>query len=269
MKATCKMLLAILPAVLATAGVLSSAQGSGKPFILYDNMFYKGKPDTAQIGMIASNIIYENKIWPDRQNFGTLPDRAFFQDLVRTSTANPGPLVIDIERISLRTSPEIAQHNADTLAKLADWAHEAAPGKVVGYYGTNTLSDIPAANMPAARELVRHVDAFFPPLYTFDDDRARWEKRAQTSLEQSRELDSEKPVYFYIWPQYHVGSVKAMRYVNGDYWKFELQTARKYGDGIVIWSSSTYPWNPASGWWDATQQFALSLQTVNKAAQPN
>lgn len=263
MNATLKMLLAGMAALLAVAVAASLAQVSDKPFPIYDNMFYKEKPDTTKAGLIPSNVIYENKIWPNHQQVGTLPDHQTFLALVRATNVNAGPVVIDIESVSLRMSPEVARHNAETLAKLADWAHEAAPGKVIGYYGTNTLSDIPETNFAAARELAKHVDAFFPPMYTFDDDRARWEKRAQASLAQSRELDAKKPLYFYLWPQYHVGSARALRYVDGDYWKFQLETARRYADGVVIWGSSSYVWNPRSGWWDATQEFASSLKPAH------
>jgi hypothetical protein len=262
-----KTSLAIVVAFLAAAaGAVSIAQAPAKAFVIYDNMFYKGKPDTARIGLIPSNVLYENKIWPTHQEIGTLPDHTVFVALVHATNTNPGPFVIDIENVSLRVPPEGARHNAELLAKLADWAHEAAPGKVVGFYGTNTLSDVPQPNFAAAQELARHVDAFFPALYTFDDDRARWEKRAQTSLAEARELDPKKPIYFYIWPQYHVGSARALRYVNGEYWKFQLETARHYGDGVVIWGSSSYVWDPRTGWWDATQQFASSLQSAGNSA---
>src|SRR5262249_8737567 len=157
-----------------------------------------------------------------------LPEHDTFVALVRRETKNPGPLVIEIESLSLRGSANFAQHNMEILAKLADWAHEAMPNKVVGFYGTNTLSDTPAANLPIAKELAKHVDAFFTAVYTFDDDRPRWEKRALSAHDEARALDAKKPLYFYLWPQYHVGSARAMRYVDGDFWKFQLETARKF-----------------------------------------
>jgi hypothetical protein len=229
-------------------------------------MFYKGKPGTAAYGLIPSNVLYENKIRPDSRDVRTLPNRDAFQSLLRAAAVNPGPLVIDIESVSLRASPETARDNAETLAKLANWAREAAPGKLIGYYGTNTLCDIAQSNLAAARQLARHVDAFFPSLYTFDDDRSNWEKRAKALLVQSRQLDAEKPVYFYLWPQYHEGTKKALQYVAGEYWKFQLDTAHRYGNGIVLWSRSRDPWDPRSGWWQATLQFAASLRVVKANA---
>ena len=35
-----------------------------RSFPVYDNMFYIGKPDTEQYGLIPSNIIDEGHIWP-------------------------------------------------------------------------------------------------------------------------------------------------------------------------------------------------------------
>ena len=143
-----------------------------------NSMAYKRKPDTAKDDLIKSNILYEAQIWPERQGWGTLPNREVFEALVRAKCTNPGPLVIDIEHISIGGSPGAPHHNVPMLAQLADWAHEAVPGKVVGYYGTNTLSGIPQAEHTLALELSSHVDAFFTPIYNFDDIRANWEKRA-------------------------------------------------------------------------------------------
>jgi hypothetical protein len=231
-------------------------------FVIYDNLFYRGKPDTVREGLVASNIIYEGKIWPSKNDYGSLPNRAEFKATVREHIANPGPLVLDIEEMPLKGPPEIALRNLEVLTKLADWAREAAPGKVVGYYGTNTLSNVPSANLGYARELARHVDAFFPPMYTFDDDRAKWERRAKAAQSEARQLDDKKPVYFYMWPQYHDGTPKHFQFIDAAYWKFQLETARRYSNGIVLWSPSRYDWNDATGWWTATVEFSHAVHSM-------
>src|SRR5271165_340852 len=71
-------------------------------FSLYDNMFYKHKPNMAPDGFVASNILYEGLIWPGQPKPSGLPDRNAFEALVRSHIANPGPLVIDIESLPLR-----------------------------------------------------------------------------------------------------------------------------------------------------------------------
>jgi hypothetical protein len=255
MKARAAILLIAVSAVFVVGLSVAWAAGGERGFPIYDNMYYKGKPDTSMNGLVASNILYENKIWPNKQEVGTLPDRKAFESLVRKFIANPGPLVIDIESLPLKGSPEAARKNMETLAKLADWAREAAPGKMIGYYGTNTLSKVPPANLSLARELATHVDAFFPPMYTFDDDRTVYEKRAKEAVAEAHDLASGKLVYFYLWPQYHDGTPKAFQYVDASYWKFQLETARRHSDGIVLWSPSRYEWSDETGWWAATVQF--------------
>lgn len=242
--------------LLSTAGFCASWPADGqRTFPIYDNMYYKGKPDTSPYGLAPSNILYENKIWPNKRDVGVLPDRLAFESLVRKFIANPGPFVIDIESLPLKGSRDAARRNIEILAKLADWAREAAPSKMIGYYGTNTLSKVPPANFALARELATHVDAFFPPMYTFDDDRGAYEKRAREAVAEAHSLASGKPVYFYLWPQYHDGTPKAFRYVDPAYWRFQLETARRYSDGIVLWSPSRYDWDDGTGWWAATVQF--------------
>jgi hypothetical protein len=249
----------LIALIVPTCAMAFPGPQSGKQaFTIYDNMVYKGKPDTAQAGLIACNILYQDKIWLNRQNMNVLPKQEEFEALVRETITSPGPLVIDVEIFPLRFAPEQARRNMEMLAKLADWAHEAAPGKVIGFFGANTLSNVPAENQAIAKELANHVDAFFPSLYTFDDNRAGWEKRAQAAQAEARALDAKKPIYFYLWPQYHDGSVRAFRYVSGDYWKFQLETARRYGDGVVLWNPSHYVWDERSGWWAATREFAMS-----------
>jgi hypothetical protein len=265
---------------IATASVVKNAVGTGEEekflaaaqklseagsFIIYDNLFYRAKPDTAREGLVASNIIYEGKIWPRKNEYGSLPNRAEFQATVREYIANPGPLVLDIEGLPLKGPQETALRNLEVLTKLADWAREAAPGKVVGYYGTNTLSNVPSANLGYARELARHVGAFFPPMYTFDDDRGKWERRAKNALSEAHQLDDKKPVYFYMWPQYHDGTAKQFHFIDAAYWKFQLETARRYSNGIVLWSPSRYDWNDATGWWAATVEFSHTLHAEQRA----
>ena len=140
-----------------------------RSFPVYDNMFYIGKPDTKQYGLIPSNIIDEGHIWPHGQNYGVLPSRTSFDAIVAAHMANPGPIVLDIEKLPLKGSSGTIRQHLEVLETLADWTRADAPGKTVGYYGYNTLTGVPPANRSYAQELARHVDAFFPSMYTFDD----------------------------------------------------------------------------------------------------
>lgn len=254
-------MIAVYPAENAT-GEVSQDHARDRTFIVYDNMFYRGKPDTAKEGLVASNILYESLIWPDHKRVGVLPKREDFVKLVRSSVANPGPLVIDVEDLPLSGDPQTAHAHMEVLAMLAVWAHQAAPKKVFGYYGTHTLTGVKGPFLKEARELARHVDAFFPPMYTFDDDQEKWGQRAQQELDEAHQLGPGKPVYFYLWPQYHDRTPKEFQFVSADYWKFQLETAHRLVNGVVLWGPSKFDWDNQTGWWSETQAFMKAIGRI-------
>jgi hypothetical protein len=63
-------------------------------------------------------------------------------------------------------------------------------------------------DMLSARELARHVNACFQPMYTFDDDSKGWAKRAEAEATENRVLAPGKPVDFDPRPQYCDGTPK-------------------------------------------------------------
>jgi hypothetical protein len=225
-------------------------------------MFYIGKPDTRPYGLIESNLIGEGQIWPHGQNHGVLPGRGAFDAIVAAHSANPGPVVLDIETLPLKGSAETIRQHLNVLATLADWTREDTPGKTVGYYGYNTLTGVPAADRVYAQELARHVDAFFPSMYTFDDVRSAWATRAQGEAAEDRALAAGKPVLFYLWPQYHDNTAKQFQYIDADYWHFQLETAYRHADGIVLWGSSRFHCDETSGWWKVTVEFLRQVASV-------
>ena len=238
--------------------------GTTRPrrFPVYDNMSYIGKPDTKKHGLIPSNIIDEGRIWPHGQNYGVLPSRRAFAAIVAANMANPGPIVLDIEKLPLKGSPDTLRQHLHVLATLADWTRADAPGKIVGYYGYNTLTGVPPENRSYALQLARHVDAFFPSMYTFDDDRGEWATRAKTEAAEDRGLAAGKPLFFYLWPQYHDKTPKQFQYIDATYWKFQLDTAYRDADGIVLWGPSRFHWDETSGWWAATVEFIRQVASA-------
>ena len=233
-----------LASLLTATLTIAPACAANAPFALFDNMFYRGKPDTAKDGFVASNILYESVIWPHKVNYGVLPDQGEF----------------DIEELPLHGSADVVSQHLHVLSTLADWAHAAAPGKVIGYYGSNTLTRVAPEDLEYARELAKHVDAFFPPAYTFDDDRNKWQQRTQDAAAEARAFEQSKPFYFYMWPQNHYKTPKQFQFVDAAYWTFQLQTVSHVGNGIVLWSPSKFDWSDSTGWWAATQQFARDLK---------
>jgi hypothetical protein len=213
-----------------------------KDFRVFDNMAYKDQPDLTQQGLTHCNIIYDVHPKP-----GHMPDEQTVKDEVTKKLKDtPGPLVFDIED----------SNDWSAFVTLVKWTHEAVPGSVVGFYGHGTETD----------ELAKAVDAFFPSDYTFSDNRAGWKSKLEHDIKQAHSKGSGKPVYPYLWPQYHHGTKKSWKFLDGDYWLFQLQTARESGaDGVVLWGNSVLkgkpqpPWKDDAPWWQSTVKFLGEL----------
>lgn len=240
-----------------------------KPFVVFDNMFYQGKTNLSGLGLIPSSVIYDNRELKAAVASGGLPDEASFKNSIRERAAGrPGPIVIDIEYVYLSrthgtTDAEVKRHFA-LFITLAKWAHEAVPGHLVGYYGHGLFPEEPGREYAAEmRELIAAVDAFFPSMYVHGNQTAgQWREKLQFLVRQAHEIAPGKPVYPYLWPQYHEGGPKALEFVDGDYMKFQLETARACGvDGVVFWSGARPGWATAGDntpWLQAVLKFVAA-----------
>ena len=69
-----------------------------------------------------------------------------------------------------------------------------------------------------------------------------------------------KPVYAFLWPRFHDSNrLLGGRYIGDDYWRMELDTARRYADGIVLWGGwdegRPAQWDENAPWWRVTKGF--------------
>jgi hypothetical protein len=243
----------------AATPVTQAFNAQATTFAVFDSTFYNpGKPSTTQYGLIPGNVVYESLIWPNgstQADEAILPTRASFDKLMANYT-NAGPIVLDVETLGLTSAAD-----ETVLATLAQWAEADHPGHRVGYYGYNTLDNVPSKYNQYASELAGVVTAMFPSLYTYDTTSGTptdqtWLAEAQAEISAAQTLAPTLPVYIYISPQYHTTGT----YMPTAMWSSELQTALTYANGIVIWSSSSYAWDDTTLWWEATQTFMESLQ---------
>lgn len=265
------ILLVFAGSIVAQTGTAQTSKPAAKPFVVFDNMFYSGKPDLVRDGLIPSSVIYDRAAWKRAIVAGRLPDEASFKEQVRNRAAgHPGPVVIDIEYVYLSqthgtTDAEVKNH-FKLFITLAQWAHEAAPGHLVGYYGHGLFPQEPGKQYAAeTKKLIAAVDAFFPSLYVHGNQTAaQWKEKLQSLVAKARKIAPGKPVYPYLWPQYHEASPKAPKFVSGEYMKFQLQTARDCGaDGVVIWSSSSFAWKDRP-WFHALLKFVADKPMCNR-----
>jgi hypothetical protein len=79
----------------------------------------------------------------------------------------------------------------------------------------------------------------FPSVYTFYEDQEGWSKYAVQQIREARRIGGGSPVYIFLWEEYHPSVAKlAGTYLPPDYWRMELELARKYADGVVICNES-------------------------------
>ncbi|HEX4787230.1 MAG TPA: hypothetical protein VH372_02125 [Actinospica sp.] len=229
----------------AAAASPAAAAARGGPFAVYDNTFYSNV-DLGRVGAVRSNVIYEA---PVAQLAGqnpahfrgarpasaelALPPQSAYADLVRRTSRGPGPVVLDFETLYLKGSPTVAHRRFRKLQTLLSWAHQAVPGRVVGYYGV--AGNTESRYLPLERRLAVNEDALFPSLYTFSDNLAAWHANFRRIVAEARSVAPGKRVYAYLWPQYHGGSARAGAYLTPAHWRYELDTATKLCAGVVIW----------------------------------
>ena len=245
-----------------------------RPFVMFDAMDYFHKPDTTVYGIRPITLIYPESFGPDwyKQADGRLPDIVAVQAVAREAQQKGSEIVLDIEHWPLKGSPDSVRDSLTKYMTVLEWFRAAAPPRwPIGYYGAPPIVDygralrrIPdplylswMAENDQIRPLADAVDAFFPSIYTFDAKQADWKKYAIAQIAEARRNGNGKPVYVFMWPQYHESATPASlvhTYLPADYWLLQLQTARDYADGIVLWGNRS-EWVPNAPWWNATIAF--------------
>ena len=76
--------------------------------------------------------------------------------------------------------------------------------------------------------IAKLADVLFPSIYTFYEDRNGWSKYAIAQIQEARRHADGKPVYVFLWPQYHESNKKlANTFLPGDYWRMEARYCTK------------------------------------------
>ena len=270
--------LAIWIVLLGSTGLAQSTT-SPKVVLVFDGMAYSNKPNLSAYGIRPITMAYAGKFGPDwNKHADRLPDLPAVQAVAREAQQKGHVVVVDIEHWPLDGSPDLVRDSLTKYMTVLDWFRKAAPGLSVGYYGappirdywraiTNTSSrerQSWMAENDQLRSLAGAVDVFFPSLYTFYPDQSGWKKYAIAQIEEARRYASGKPVYVFLWPQYHDSNLTlGGRYLPTDYWLLELETAKEYADGMVIWGgwgSDNRPakWDENAAWWKVTKEFMKS-----------
>lgn len=254
-----------------------------RPFVVYDALLFVGKPDLASYGFKKNHIIYTWYLWPPGTDLNNppnpLPNEEYARTQARQAIGRSDDNLVQLDIEHWETDSRIPGVNVmesiSFLRQELGWVKNEAPKLKVGYYALvpiadywNATSSDPAkvAAWKAANDrlqpLIDDVDALFPSIYTFyPNDVEGWVMFAEANIEEAKRLARGKPVYPFIWPQYHPSEPVGGQYVSYEYWKRQLETVKNAGvDGVIIWGGYQTPWDENQGWWRATKEFMATLK---------
>jgi hypothetical protein len=245
---------------------------NSKPFTIFSAIQYQGMPDPGSLGLNGFNLINETSLFTSKTD--ETPDSVKIAGLAIQAAGQPGiPACLDIEAWS---------YSSGQLTTTIDWYLEVTrifkqyDSSGLGFYGVVPNDAYSWGNIQPAGSahyvqwqslnaslapIAGQINRFFPSFYTDDNDTASWKDFVSATLSELKKYNVNKPVYAFLWPQYHDGSPDQYQFVDTAVWKCELETLYPQVDGLVIWSSSkTLPgvsnvWDETWPWWTTTQAF--------------
>lgn len=238
-------------------------------FKVFDATLYTNKPDMTKYGILPLPDVA--RFWKKGESKDNLPSEYRIKKLARRNLFASKYAFINIEHWPLRGEVQDVYMNISKYKTAIKWVKEAVPNTKIGLYSMFPTRDYwraikdPFSTKYKAwqREndlltVLAHsdVDIIYPSLYTFYPDQLGWVKYAKANISEARRYGTGKPVYVFLWPQYHDSNrLLRLKYLEEDYWRLQLETAYKYADGLVIWGGSKEDWNDEYSWWQVTKEF--------------
>ncbi|PZF71003.1 hypothetical protein DN068_20075 [Taibaiella soli] len=248
-------------------GTNSKAQ---KKFTLFNAIHYRNTPDLTSQSVHKLNLFYEVHLLDGSKQ----PN----DDSIRKAALKSErgvPVTLDIESWSFASGDM-----DETIRKYEQAIHtfkQANPNAPLGFYGVvpeniihkwrkmrytenSDYSNWLNTNLKL-KPIADKVDVFFPACYTYTDDTISWKEAVTATIKEIKKYSADKPVYAYIWPQYHGGFPKGIQFIDPKVWKFELETLYNLTDGAVIWSgnrdanNNVINWSESMPWWQVTKDF--------------
>lgn len=240
------------------------------PFRVFDATTFRDKPDLSIYGIEPVNIVYEGSVFMPDKPSNSLPSDGSIKRVATAAKASQGISIIDVEL--WQWLPNITE----LYVKLTQQLKIANPELKMGYYSIVPKRDYWRAKEGPSSEKYKMwqlendqlqdiadcVDYLIPSLYTFYDYQPGWVAYAEANIAEARRLARGKPVYVFLWFQYHESNPELkLKPIPADYWKLQLETVRRLADGIVLWGGVN--WDPNAPWWIETQKFLASLHETN------
>lgn len=263
----------------AVAGLLGKKSPATDSFVVYDGTLYKKKPDLSVYGIRPINILYVSRFWEnwnDNPKKDSLPDEKTVRALAREAKKQGDLVALDIEHWPLRGNDRVVAASLEKYSTVLRWFRDEAPNLKIGYFGIIPIADYSRSRKGVdSRDyktwqsendrlmpLAGMVDVIFPYIYTYHRDQEAWARFAIENIKEARRYG--KPVYVFLWPQYsEQNKLLSQQYIAPDFWRLQLDIARQYADGIVIWGGwgegGPVEWDDKALWWGVTKEFMYKL----------
>jgi len=252
-----------------------------KNFRVFDGTQYLNKPNFKMYGISPFKVVYESEMWGNKNNYARLPNKYRIKSVVNKLPSDTDFIVINIEHWPLTGfNDKLIDSSLSKYQKVVSWYKKFSPELKIGFYARPPMPDYWRAidANPKKRRvdwmaendrinlLADSVDALYPSLYTFYTNKSEWVKFAKAQIMEARRLANGKPVFAFLWPQYHDSNLLlGCQFLPGDYWQLQLDTVKSLADGLVIWGGwdvcnkkgKALRWDDSAEWWEVTKNFLL------------
>lgn len=256
--------------------VVDDPQEIEPAFSVFNAMVYGDMPNLIRDGLSRIQAVYHVHLWPagmamDQPHIPTI--KAYAAKL-----KTDFPVVINVEHWEIENDDEQSSKNIQKLIDVIDAMKEVNPDLQIGYYRLLPMRNYWASLQPRdstqykawqqvndrLKVLGKKVDFIAPSLYTFYEDTVGWEKYARESIREAKQYG--KPIYPYIWPQYHHGGTykdNSRPFLPSDVFRNQLEFLKDRVDGTIIWGgwdkNGRMDWNDDIAWYEETKKFMTTL----------
>ena len=254
-------------------------------FNLYNSIRYNNTPANLSpylktINLSSQSALVSPYVANNPGPTDNLPNFPAVDSLARSLSGQTVPLTFDIEVWPYWTTASgNLNQTIKWLKQVVDSFKQMNSLTPVGYYGVvpeqaYQWRSIDPVNNPSGYSSWKNINAsmasvaslidiFFPSFYAYDTDTSSWRKMVDSTVSVAKRYGTGKPIYAYIWPQYHDGSAYNLQYIDTARWRFQLQTLYSRINGCVLWTSNTdqygnkISWDPNMPWWQVTKSFMV------------
>lgn len=229
-----KKIIQLLLTILFFSGTVNAQK---KDFKVFNALLFKDTPDLTDYGFSKINMIYEDGVISTNY----LKKKGEFSWRF-----------VDFEKIQKQSTKSKNNSNIPTVLDVEYWGHLLYSSKtkkdaeevflqLIQLYRTlDRESLVSVFHYGAISERIYNAsNVVYPCYYTHGTNRDEWVWMVKNGISEIKKRNKEMPVYVFIWPQYNPIPSKhdlGYKFVEGSFWRLQLETLYPLCDGIIIWS---------------------------------